>query len=166
MPEAEPKKKNPLGATGKTVAANVKRLRLAKGLAFVDLAAILEQIKRPIPTLGLRHIEAEKRRVDSDDLVALAVALGVSPRTLLTPNANEKTELVSVSGLLKPVEVGHLWNWLGATDDITDNSLDWLEFGSRAWPPFVRRDVGEREKTRIAERDLRQSNEIVEHGDN
>jgi hypothetical protein len=40
---------------------------------------------RPIPPLGLRHLEAGNRRIDVDDLVVLADALDVSPLMLLLP---------------------------------------------------------------------------------
>jgi transcriptional regulator with XRE-family HTH domain len=79
------RKKNPLGPTGQTVAANIKRLREKHGLAFTELSARLAQLGRQIPPLGLRKIETLNRRVDADDLMALAVALGTNPNALLFP---------------------------------------------------------------------------------
>lgn len=79
-------KKNEVAATGRAVAANVKRLREEQNLGYAELSRRLdEQADRDIPPLGLRRIESHERRVDADDLVALAVALSVSPLTLLTP---------------------------------------------------------------------------------
>ncbi|QZT56734.1 hypothetical protein [Mycolicibacterium austroafricanum] len=121
----EPKRKNPIGATGKTVADNVKRLREGQRLAFVDLAATLESIGKPIPTLGLRHIEAYKRRVDTDDLVALAVALDVSPVTLLMPNSDGPGAEVPVTGVLsRPVQTGRFWDWLIGVYPLEEQSED------------------------------------------
>jgi transcriptional regulator with XRE-family HTH domain len=69
------------------VRANLQRLREAQNLGFTKLARILdEEIGRPIPELGLRRIESGDRRVDVDDLMALAAALDVSPATLLMPD--------------------------------------------------------------------------------
>ncbi|MFI2202648.1 helix-turn-helix domain-containing protein [Streptomyces sp. NPDC020192] len=78
-------KKNPLGSTGQRVQANVLRLREARGLSKKDLADRTRELGRPIPPLGISRIEAGTRRVDADDLVALADALNVSPATLLLP---------------------------------------------------------------------------------
>lgn len=93
---AEPQKKNPLGPTGKTVADNIKRMR--GDMQYVKLAARLEELGRPIPTLGLRKIESYERRVDADDLVALAVALEVSPIALLMPDSAAHDSTVTATG--------------------------------------------------------------------
>ncbi len=108
----EAKKKNPLGPTGTTVADNIRRLRTGRGLAFTGLAERLAAIGRPIPTLGLRKLEAYERRVDADDLVALAVALDVSPVTLLMPPAEDSVDAVSVTGLAEPAAAIGVWEWL------------------------------------------------------
>ena len=92
--ESTPKKltKNPLGPSGRAVAANIRRLLDEQNLKFVDLANRLKDLGRPIPPLGLRKIVGETRRVDADDLVALAVALGVSPVSLLMPKIDTAEE--------------------------------------------------------------------------
>ncbi|WP_106242566.1 helix-turn-helix domain-containing protein [Allonocardiopsis opalescens] len=77
--------KNPLGPVGEQVQANVKRIREAQNLTLAELSRRLRAVGREIPTLGLSRIEAGQRRVDADDLVALALALGVSPGALLLP---------------------------------------------------------------------------------
>lgn len=65
--------------------ANVARLREARGLTKKDLADRTQELGRPVPPLGISRIEAGTRRVDADDLVALADALNVSPLDLLLP---------------------------------------------------------------------------------
>lgn len=108
--------KNPLGASGKAVAANVEHLRKAANMTFVGLSEELDRLDRPIPPLGLRKIVAETRRVDSDDLVALAVVFNVSPASLLMPNLStvEKDDLVHITGWLKPITASVIWRWLMA----------------------------------------------------
>lgn len=70
-----------LGPAGRTVAANVKA---ARGfMPYAELARRLDGHGRPIPPLGLRRLEAGTRRVDVDELVALAAVLGVMPQDLL-----------------------------------------------------------------------------------
>ncbi|TXI63305.1 helix-turn-helix domain-containing protein [Mycolicibacterium mageritense] len=145
MADEQPKRKNPIGATGKTVADNVKRLRLDQGLAFTELASKLDAIGKPIPTLGLRHIESYKRRVDSDDLVALAVVLGVSPATLLMPGRNEdgseveRSDLVPITGWRKPIAATAVWRWLTAEEPLIHGTFG--TFVDRALPVWYRDEV-------------------------
>jgi len=75
----------PLGPIGGYVIENLAQLRAERRLTYRQLADRLERIGRPIPTLGLSRIEKGNRRVDVDDLVALAIALDVSPGALLLP---------------------------------------------------------------------------------
>jgi len=127
-----------IGATGTTVATNVKRLRKDRGLAFTDLSARLTDIGRPIPPLGLRKIESGGRRVDADDLVALALALDVSPVTLLMPDSPGGDSEVEVTGLSEPRAAGQVWEWLTSTGPgPLSNGMSRLMFGARAWPQWV-----------------------------
>ncbi|WFR72938.1 helix-turn-helix transcriptional regulator [Prescottella defluvii] len=107
-------KKNPLGAAGQSVASNLRRLREDANLTYAELGRRLETVGRPIPTLGLRKIESFERRVDADDLVALALALDVSPATLLMP-LSEDWELGKVD-LTSEVSTApqRAWEWLVA----------------------------------------------------
>ncbi len=73
-----------IGEIGRRVGDNVKRLRLAHELSLRDLSAKLAGCGRPILASGLMKIEHGQRRVDVDDLAALAEALGVLPGRLLT----------------------------------------------------------------------------------
>jgi hypothetical protein len=78
-------KKIDLAYFGTVVADNVRRYR--GETTYAELSRRLTELGRPIAPLGLRHIEADNRRVDVDDLVFLAVALDVAPLALLTPGA-------------------------------------------------------------------------------
>jgi len=84
-------KKNPLGPTGSCVQANLARIREARGLTKKELSARVGDLGRQIPPLGISRIEAGTRRVDADDLVALALALNVSPLALLLPHSGTDT---------------------------------------------------------------------------
>ncbi|WP_220474450.1 helix-turn-helix domain-containing protein [Mycobacteroides abscessus] len=143
----EPQKKNPLGPTGKTVADNIRRLR--GDMQYVKLAERLAEIGRPIPTLGLRKIENCDRRVDADDLVALAVALEVSPETLLMPYAENADDEVCITGW-HPTYASEIWRWMQ-----TDISLGWSDrpdiSAERALPPFVYRKLMEEKAARLPE---------------
>ena len=75
----------PIGETGRNVVRNVVQLRKARGLSLRTLSDRLGKLGRPILPVGLSRLENEQRRVDADDLVALAHALGVNPAALLLP---------------------------------------------------------------------------------
>ncbi|MFF3660058.1 helix-turn-helix domain-containing protein [Streptomyces olivochromogenes] len=78
-------KQTPPTPAGEVLAANLKRLREEQRLTYVELSARLTETGRPIPVLGLRRIERGERRVDVDDLLALALVLSTHPVDLLVP---------------------------------------------------------------------------------
>lgn len=106
-------KKNPLGPTGETLRQNIKFWRESQNLSFADLARRLEEVGRPIATLGLSRIEKGERRVDADDLLALAEVLGASPASLLMPRPAglEPLHEVELTGPGK-VPAQEAWWWL------------------------------------------------------
>jgi transcriptional regulator with XRE-family HTH domain len=67
-----------IGPLGVAVAANIKRLRKQKRLTYTELSVRLSAAGRPIAVLGLRRIERLERRIDVDDLAALAAVLRVT----------------------------------------------------------------------------------------
>jgi transcriptional regulator with XRE-family HTH domain len=108
------KKRIDLGPIGTAVAANVERLRDDQNLSYAELSRRLTELGRPIAPLGLTRIRDRQRRVDVDDLVALALAFDVSPATLLLPDSS-----VGSSEGKAPVTEGgddytrrQIWNWL------------------------------------------------------
>lgn len=117
-----PEKRIDLDATGKVVAENVLRLRTAQNLGHTELARRLEAVGRALPVLGLRRIEAGERRVDVDDLMALATVFNVSPVELLAPPLETGLTEVTAKGSM---HVEELRNWLSpwtfaATQKIID----------------------------------------------
>lgn len=104
--------KNPLGPTGGRVLTNIKRLRQARGLTYKELSDRLERLGRPIPVLGLSRLEKGERRVDVDDLVALALALGVTPNRLMLPDIDvpgtPTEEMLTQNVQARP---SRLWEW-------------------------------------------------------
>lgn len=74
-----------LGPVGRQVVRNVLELAQIRGLSLRDLSARLCELGiKAVPSV-LHRLANERRRVDADDLVAFAVALGVSPSSLLLP---------------------------------------------------------------------------------
>jgi transcriptional regulator with XRE-family HTH domain len=121
MPE---KKQIDLGPIGVAVAANFERLRKSQNLSYAELSRRLDILGRPIAPLGLTRIRDLQRRVDVDDLTALALALGVSPTTLLLPYPAASTE-AGGAGANAPVTDGgeqyplsQVWSWFVAESPI------------------------------------------------
>jgi hypothetical protein len=106
-------KESELGATGKTVAENVRRLR--GSVSFAELSRWLADVGRPIPPLGLRRIEAGERRVDVDDLMAFAGVFGVNPNALLLPPDDSDQEY-QPSGQKHPRPLSAVWDWADGDD--------------------------------------------------
>jgi transcriptional regulator with XRE-family HTH domain len=71
------------GPTTERVAANIRHYREAKGLNPQELSDRVAGLGRHINQSSIWKIESGARRVDVDDLVALALALGVTPDLLL-----------------------------------------------------------------------------------
>ncbi|MFF3326107.1 helix-turn-helix domain-containing protein [Streptomyces sp. NPDC002889] len=91
------KPKSSLGPAGETLRQNIKRIREGQRITYVELSERLDSVGRPIPVLGLRRIERGERRVDVDDLLALAYALGVPPVDLLVPGDLTSSEPYSIT---------------------------------------------------------------------
>ena len=74
------------GPVATHVSRNVADLRRKRGMSLAQLSEVMTDFAgRPILASGLGKIETGERRVDVDDLVALAMALDVSPVRLLLP---------------------------------------------------------------------------------
>lgn len=150
-------KKIDLGGTGETVKENVKRLR--GGMQYKELSERLAELGRPIPPLGLRRIEAGERRVDVDDLMALAVAFDVSPLALLLPRDGSR-ELASPMAGVVGREVAHNTQWLFALAqeplafNPQDNQLGakLRKFQLRSKPTVDERDISSPEITELTRR--------------
>ena len=64
-----------------------------------------------INAVGIRRIESgERRRQPQDDLMALALVLGITPITLLMPYTAEPTTLVEAAGIPEPIPAVALWD--------------------------------------------------------
>jgi transcriptional regulator with XRE-family HTH domain len=103
------------------------------GWGYARLSRELTKVGRDIPSLGLSRIESGERRVDVDDLTALAVVFGVSPITLLMPDGAERPDhRVELTGT--GVTTGkEMWSWLTGSYPLTGSVL---AFFNCALPPW------------------------------
>ncbi|MGC9408288.1 helix-turn-helix domain-containing protein [Streptomyces sp. DZ1-3] len=130
-----------LGPTGRTVAANVKRLREGRGLTLRAFSQLLRELGRPLSADALNKIEngaSEEpksiRRVDADDLVALAVALDVHPTALLLPHTAGSDQKADVTAAGE-VPARRAWEWAHGMRPLQeDGERSWLRFRLNALP--------------------------------
>lgn len=88
---------------------NIRTIREANRVTYVELSQRLEALGRPIAVLGLRRIEKGERRVDVEDLLALAQALGVHPIDLLVPADGNGDPYTVTPGTVTTVTVARAW---------------------------------------------------------
>lgn len=69
------------------LAANVRALRHARALTTEQFAALVTSHGQPMRATTITKIEQSQRRVDVDDLVAMAHAIGVEAHRLLSTPA-------------------------------------------------------------------------------
>ena len=130
---------------------NIRWIRDARNISAAELSATLSRLERPIPVLGVQRIEAGTRRVDVDDLVTIAVALGVSPASLLMPMYEDdavsqrtpvpargaeirKDSLVPISAWNRPVSARVVWDWLSAAAPLVRGTLaTFMAHGLPGW---------------------------------
>jgi transcriptional regulator with XRE-family HTH domain len=94
--------------TGGRVAQNVRELRTRRGLSHRNLSSRLTELGRKILPSGIVKIEQGERRVDTEDLVALALALGTTPnRLLLTGTVRDDTVMLTPTEMAS--QVGAWW---------------------------------------------------------
>ena len=98
------------GPVGRQLIANLRELLEARGLSFRRASAALDELGRPIPPLGMSRLLDADRRVDVDELVALAVMLGVNPSALLLPRHAGRDDIVDLTP--KTQQRSHVvWGW-------------------------------------------------------
>ncbi len=74
-----------IGPMHRRVAAGVAYWRNKRGWSLDDLSENLADIGRPIHAVSLSRLGTGQRRIDVDDLAALAKVFGVRPEDLLSP---------------------------------------------------------------------------------
>ncbi|MCQ4359665.1 helix-turn-helix domain-containing protein [Mycobacterium gordonae] len=161
-------KKLELDNTGRTVAENISRIRKERGLNYTELSKSLSALKRDIPALAVRRIEETQRRVDVDDLMAIAAALNTSPASLLMPRAGAADEPVQTTAMVQPAAAETVWGWISGDrpvvryrDDLSDND-QWVEFAHESWPRWKIREMYEHMYEQAVEESRREGYDLHE----
>ena len=87
--------------------------------------------ERQLSISSLSKIETGGRRIDVDDLVAIAAALDVSPLALLFGNEQNPDQLVQVGGT--SLEARTLWLWALGGDPLLDHDKRGFQARSLPW---------------------------------
>lgn len=104
------------------IGQEVQRQRERAGLKFNSLSEKTRELGRPVHRVALPKIEGGERDITIQELVGLAVALDISPLTLLVPNVLAEVEIlpgVEVQG----VDVVGWWTGVGGVTDIPARDL-------------------------------------------
>ncbi|MEU0447361.1 TIR domain-containing protein [Streptomyces tendae] len=104
------KKVDALGPTGRRVAERLGQIRRERNLTQGQLSQRLAALERPIAVAALSKIEQGSRRVDADDLVALALAMDVTPNELLLATSARQDEAVQLTPA-RSMEGAEAWQW-------------------------------------------------------
>jgi transcriptional regulator with XRE-family HTH domain len=102
------------GAVARRAADNLAEIRDGRRMSQAELADHMNQLGRPVTASVISKTEQLDRRLDVDDLVAFAVALGVTPNRLLLPGSISESEPVE---LTPEVCVSAMDAWKWATGD-------------------------------------------------
>jgi 8-oxo-dGTP pyrophosphatase MutT (NUDIX family) len=140
-----------IGPTGRRLAGNIRTLREAHRLNQPQLAERMRNAGRFMHASGISKIEQLDRRVDVDDLIGLAIALGVTPDRLLltgriTPDiADQAIELTSAVQM----PVLDAWQWAVGDTPLFGSDVDVSDFRRENRPherPDHRVDMAELRK--------------------
>ncbi|MGN7859495.1 helix-turn-helix domain-containing protein [Microbacterium sp. 22303] len=135
---------NPAGPTATIVGENVRRVRTVLQLTQAQLSQRLDALEHPIPVASVGRLESGDRRVEVDDLMALSVALGVSPLGLLMPYTRGPEDEIEMTGFGR-MSADDAWGWVLADHDASKQAED--EPGSmyaRSFPKWVETRVPRR----------------------
>jgi len=88
----------PYGEVSALARQRIRSTREAKRLTQRALAARLDDLNRHYHPTSLSWIESGKRRIDVDDLVVFALALRVSPLSLIVPENCGPADRMLISG--------------------------------------------------------------------
>ncbi|MEV3847932.1 helix-turn-helix domain-containing protein [Streptomyces microflavus] len=135
----------PSGPTAQRVAENVAKIRKARQLDQKELSARLSDVGRPMLPTVVSKIERKDRRIDVDDLVALALALNVSPTRLLLGSSYDEHEAVLLTERVRATSRTS-WRWAEGAEAIAipvDRDKDrWVrerDFSTASQPPARQR---------------------------
>lgn len=125
-----------LRTTGQVAAAQLRAHRTSQRLSLRELAERVSGLGHDLPLSAISKIESGKRRMDVDDLTALAAALGVGPANLLVLDTGDETDPLTITGASGSTEA--VWGWVTGQFAVP-GERDWMPWAARATPAWLRR---------------------------
>jgi len=93
-----------MGAAGNGVKDAIRALRIDRRMTLTDMTEALKSTDRPLSKATLSQLETGMRRIDIDDLFAIAKALKVDPRELLRDAVEGEKPAEMVYDVLADIE--------------------------------------------------------------
>lgn len=110
---------NELGPAGHRAGRSIEDLREARRLTQKELAARMTELGRPVTMQMVSKMEQSGRRVDVDDLLAVAIALGVNPDAILFPRDASWDESVTLTPGTER-SAWDVWRWAQGLSPLPD----------------------------------------------
>lgn len=127
------------GPTGSHAAASVAQLRNRLKISTTELSRRLDEAGQVIAPTGITRLEKGTRRIDVDDLMALALTLDVTPNRLLLPA--EKTDRDVALAPKVSTTWENAWRWASGDEPLPvegEKHVDWarriVDFQAQARP--------------------------------
>ncbi|MBR7832495.1 helix-turn-helix transcriptional regulator [Actinospica durhamensis] len=99
------------GPMNEAVRVNLRRIREEQGVSLRDLSKRLEELGHSLLSSGIGRIEQGLRRVDVDDLIAISLALSISPLQLLLPPESRPDSRMALTTRTETTTQG-AWGWV------------------------------------------------------
>jgi transcriptional regulator with XRE-family HTH domain len=154
MAEAE-RRHSESGPVGEHVARNLRRIRDERRKTTEQLAKEVRELGIHMTASTVTKIERQGRRVFADELVFLALALNVSPVTLMLPDKDPRKPVLPTGETREPLSWQRAWRWMhaaaplpgGPEEDDFHDFIDWLALnrpymGPKEFQGFVGQYVG------------------------
>ena len=106
-----------LGPFGTVARENIVARRAELGLTAAEVASRTSNAPRPLGRSAVSEVERGARRIDIDDLFALAIALEASPIDLVMPKPTDEAIELSQRNLV--LLAGQVRHWLSEGGDIS-----------------------------------------------
>lgn len=156
-----------LGPVGDTARYRIRKARESRGNTAVELSAMVRAIGRDLSPVAIRRIEFGARRIDVDDLVALAQVLDISPLALVLPFGESPGEEFATSEFNEERTLERWWKWAHGEEPLFpkmwESANDFRSWSVPSWyserglPEWVKEKVDALEHENQLLRELTQS---------
>lgn len=155
-----------LGPIGDTARYRIRKARESRGNTAVELSGMVRAIGRDLSPVAIRRIEFGARRIDVDDLLALAQVLDISPLALVLPLGESPDEEFRTSEFNDDWTLERWWKWAHGEEPLYPkmwgSATEFRSWSVPSW--YSERDLPEwvKEKTDALERENQLLRELTQ----